>query len=396
MSGQTRLVRPGRVRSAVLAAGLLCFSGGAIAAAGMITATVTPLETTVTYSTVGPNEQTFYVGYTVTFTNVTPNTINHVSFRGTASVTDPEETADYDSAEGWTCSVQPPTEPGNAVTVSCPLGSFAGGQSKGPFAVFFRSPVKDFGTPTPVDYVRFDGLIVQQEGFNGPPNTWSNSIYTVPRVNVLLGTTTPDNVKTAVPKSGATIFTGDGSDPSVGDPITTKVIIPPLPSFTTAKLFEQKQAVCLGFNNFVDCYSSEITIPGLFDPYLTIVLRQHASTFKPSDTMPNIENVVVRYDYFDSFNQPQNYLVGPCSSPTVPLAGGLPCIAGKTSTVTASNTSPVCTLTWVVRDHGNSKDTNHKEKHGEWVEVCTPVNLNLSGYFEWVIISRKNGGFNLF
>jgi hypothetical protein len=395
MSGQTRLVRPGRVRSAVLAAGLLCFSGGAIAAAGMITATVTPLETTVTYSTVGPNEQTFYVGYTVTFFNKSPNTINHVSFRGTTRVTDPGETAEYDSAEDWTCSeVQ---RSGNAITVSCPLGSFAGGQTKGPFAVFFRSPVRATAPQVTVDYVDFDGLIVQQEGFNGPPNTWSNSIYVVPRESVLLGTNTPENVKTAVPKSGATIFTGDGSDPSVGDPITTKVIIPPLLKFTTAKLFEQKQAVCLGFNNFVDCYTSEITLPGEFTPYLTIVLRQHASTFKSSDTMPNIENVVVRYDYVDSFNQPQTHLVGRCSNETTPDPTGLPCLVWPPkSTVTASNTSPFCTRTWVVRDHGNSKDTNHKDKHGEWVEVCTPVNLNLSGYFEWVIISRKNGGFNLF
>lgn len=386
--------------SAVFMAALLGVASGAMAAAGVIVPTVTPLATTVTYSTDGSGGkavQTYYVGYTVSFTNPGKNTINDVSFRGTIKVDNGAEIAAFSSAEGWTCSVQPPTTADNSVTVSCPLGTFSKGQSKGPFAIFFVSPVAAVPTPAAgTDKVHFSGLIVQQEGFNGP-NSWNNSLYTWAAADVTLGTTTPNNVTTAVPKAGGTVLTNDGLNPSTIAPITTKVTIPPIPSYTTANLL-QSPATCLGFNNFAQCFASALTIPGTFD-YLTIVLRQDASTFKPTYTIPSIGNVFVRYtDDNGIVTDP----VQPCPSPTTPLPGGIPCIAGTNSTVTSSNTSPVCTDKWVkvCRDHDsyyygpNYHDDD--DCHYEKVTVCTPVYLNLSGYFEWVIINTKNGKYELF
>jgi len=390
---------------------LLVASGGALAGAGTITTTVTPLSTTVTYSTETFDHQpvqTFYVGYTVSFTNTSKNTINNVSFRGTTTVVrgtqvPPElvtaEIAPFISAEGWTCSVQPPMagDPINAVTISCPLGSFTKGQTKDGFTVFFKSPVSmPVSNPLtePTHRVHFAGLAVTAEGYNGP-NSWNNSLDAWTALpDVTLGTTTPNNVTTVVPGSttSKTFFTGDGSDPSVADPITTKVTIPPLPRYTTANLFEQQQTSCANPNNFVTCYQSALTIPGHFSPYLTIVLRQDASTFKPTYTIPSINSVVVTYEYVDALNQPQTYTVGPCASPTTPLGNDLPCIASKRSTVTASNTSQVCTRVWIPIDHGKGDDANHNDSNGYWSTVCTPlVYLNLSGFFEWVIINTKNG-----
>ncbi len=373
-----------------------------MAAAGQVVPTVTPLATTVTYSTDGTGGkvvQTYYVGYTVSFTNPGKNTINDVSFRGTISVDSPTEIAAFSSAEGWTCSVQPPTTTGNAVTVSCPLGTFTKGQVKGPFAIFFKSPVAAVPTPgAGTDKVHFSGLIVQQEGFNGP-NSWNNSLYTWAAADVTLGTTTPNNVTTAVPKAGGTVVTNDGLNPSTIAPITTKVTIPPISSFTTANLLQAPVTPC-GSNIFSQCQSSTLTIPGTFD-YLTIVLRQDASTFAPTYTIPSIGNVFVRYTD-DAGNV--TFPVQPCSNPTTPLPGGIPCIASTNSTVTSSNTSPVCTDKWVkvCRDDDryrySSSSSYHDDDdcHYEKVTVCTPVYLNLSGYFEWVIINTKNGRFDMY
>jgi hypothetical protein len=397
-----RGIKMGIAGSAVFTAALLGVSSGAMAAAGQVVPTVTPLATTVTYSTDGTGGkvvQTYYVGYTVSFTNPGKNTINDVSFRGTISVDSPTEIAAFSSAEGWTCSVQPPTTTGNAVTVSCPLGTFTKGQAKGPFAIFFKSPVAAVPTPgAGTDKVHFSGLIVQQEGFNGP-NSWNNSLYSWSAADVTLGTTTPNNVTTAVPKAGGTVVTNDGLNPSTIAPITTKVTIPPISSYTTANLLQAPVTPC-GSNIFSQCQSSTLTIPGTFD-YLTIVLRQDASTFAPTYTIPSIGNVFVQYTD-DAGNV--TFPVQPCSNPTTPLPGGIPCIASTNSTVTSSNTSPVCTDKWVkvCRDDDryrySSSSSYHDDDdcHYEKVTVCTPVYLNLSGYFEWVIINTKNGKFDLF
>ena len=398
-----RGIKGGLAGGAVFVTALLGVSSGAMAAAGVIVPTVTPLATTVTYSTDGTGGkavQTYYVGYTVSFANPGKNTINDVSFRATIKADDPQEVVAFSSTEGaWTCSVQPPTTADNSVTVSCPLGTFAKGQTKGPFAIFFVSPVQDTASPLPAgtDKVHFDGLVVQQEGFNGP-NSWNNSLYTWATADVTLGTTTPNNVTTAVLKTGGTVVTNDGLVPSTTAPITTKVAIPPIPSFTTANLLQAPLTPCIS-NTFSQCQSSTLTIPGTFD-YLTIVLRQDASTFAPPYAIPSIGNVFVRYpDDAGNVTSP----VQPCPSPTTPLPGGIPCIAGTTSTVTSSNTSPVCTYKWVkvCRDHdsyrysSSSSYDDDDDCRYEKVTVCTPVYLNLSGYFEWVIINTKNGKYTL-
>jgi len=332
-----------------------------MAAAGQIETTVTPLSANVTYSTTtGRAPATFYVGYTVTLKNISGNTINNVYFEGATTVTDGQEVAAFNSADGMTCSVETPTTPGNSVTVLCPLGQFKAGDVKGPFAVFFTSPVKDTVSPTAdgSDFVSFSGNAVTAEGYNGggSPNN-SRDPWTA--LDVVLGTSSPVKIKSAIPKSGGTFFTGDDAVTLPTDKIATKVTVPPLTTYTTAVIEETTlQADCATSPNFLSCFSSELTIPGSFAPYLTIIIRQDASNIRKG---VSINSVIISYQYKDAFGNPQTYSpVGPCASPTTPLAGGLPCIADRQ--VYRKNYKP---------------DTD------------------LSGDFEWTIINTKNGRFDI-
>jgi hypothetical protein len=238
------------------------------------------------------------------------------------------------------------------------------------------------------DYVNFEGLVVQQEGFNGP-NSWNNSIDAWKAPAVQLGTSTPFNVTSFVPKSGGTFFTGNGLPPTSDDPTNTRVTVPPLPNFTTANLFETQLGGCTG-TIFAACFSSQLTIPTattqVFDPYLKIILQQDASTLRPiygaNTPVPNINLVVIRYT---SDSGSVYYLTKDSLCPGAPsnpsLVGwpvGQPCLAeAPISTVTSSHTPDVC-----------SAGTTG-------VMVCTPQRQTLSGYFKWVILNTKNGSYTV-
>jgi hypothetical protein len=301
-------------------------ASGAMAAAGEVTTTVTPLSTNVTYSSPAGNNVpalTTFVGYSVTMVNGGRNTINHVTFEGTIAVTDPQEMATFSSAEGASCAVVPPapTAPANAVTIRCPFGKFKSGTSVS-FVLFFNSPVADTISPTPAgsDLVTFSGRAITAEGFNGG-KSWNNSIDPWTAGAVTLGTANPTLIRTAVPRSGGSFFTGKGGIALSTDPIATTVALPTLATaFTTATIQEGPAAG--NCNVFVTCFGTGLTIPGTFTPFLTAVVRIDRANIKP---YTKIGSVTILYIADDA----TVHVVGACANATTPRADGIPCVASS-------------------------------------------------------------------
>ena len=336
----------------------------AFAGAGSITTTVTPLQTKVTYST---SAQMIYVGYRVAIGNTDGNTINHIRFTASASVTDPAELATFDSAEGATCV----TTNAAKTAIECWIGQLPAGVSYPTFAVFFKAPAKILigVADTGLDYVNLSGDMVYAEGPSGgnpAPNSvvpWATPLLPV---QVQLGTASDTDVRSGVPKAGGTFFTGIAGVSSGGDRFTTRVTVPEVAAFSTAQIIESEFASIASIpsiicTNFTKCWQSDITIEGnnatnSYLPYLTIVLRQDALNIKSG---VKIGSVIVWY-LASATSGP--YQVGDCATGPQPILGGLPCIAKRTY-------------------YKNSS-----------VSGWTP---ELDGDFEWQIISLKNGRFTL-
>jgi len=330
---------------------------GAFAAAGSLTTEVTPLTDAVTYSNAATGLQT-YVGYRVAIANGGGNTINNILFTGTAAVTDTDEKAVFFSAEGASCT----TTNAAQTAIQCSIGRLTAGQSFPAFVVFFKAPQKDTVSPLPngdpaqcntTDCVNFAGTTLYAEQSGGVPNSKpQNSTLPWSAAGVPLGTFNPTLVKSALPKSGGKLFTGNGGVSTGQDPFTTSVVVPPAQQFTTAVISEAPDGG-VNCSNFLTCYRSSITIPGTFSPYLAIVLREDASNINSGT---KIESVLITY--IDAANVSHD--VGLCASPTTPLTNGIPCIASRV--YYKSNKVP------------------------GW----TP---NLDGDFEWTLINISNGGY---
>lgn len=340
---------------------------GAWAGAGTLTVTVEPLAPNVTYSTpataapLRPALDTF-VGYRVSIANTGGNTINNISFTGAASVTDPQEVATVSSIDGTSAC----TFTAGGSSISCSIGQLKAGQPFAPFVVFFKAPAKDANAPitadgvagscATTDCVRFSGATLYAEttgGTNSPPD---NSVQEFGPVDVTLGTNNPTQVKSAVQKSGGKLFTGSGGITLAGDKFATTVTVPAGASYTTAEILEEPDAVgCSG--NFSECFRTKLTIPGTFSPYLTIVIRQDASTILKGT---QIGSVLIRY--FDDAGVDKGF-VGDCASGPVPRNDGVPCVAQRTY-------------------YKSSKTPG-------W----TP---DLDGDFEWILLNIHNGSYKIF
>ena len=323
------------------------------AGAGTFTTTVTPLTTNVTYSAPaagGAPPLNTIVGYTVSVASDPSNTnnTNHIVFIGTTTVTDATEAAEFNSADGATCSTiaNPAGSPANARTISCDIGTLRAGQAYPTFAVFFKAPVADPAGPPATDNVHFSGATNIAEGSPTP----FNSTFPWAAGDVLLGTANPVLVKSAVPKAGGTLFTGVGGVPTGANQFATTVGIPAAPTYTTATI-AISPAGDPNCSNFVTCYQSNLAIPGTFSPYLTIVLRQDASTIKSGTKITSVVLVYIAADNTQT-------IIGLCASPTTPRTDGIPCIANQ---------------------------TYYKNKS---VPGWT---ADLNGDFEWTLINLKNG-----
>ena len=341
----------------VVAAATLGTATSVFAGAGTFTTTVVPLSTTVTYSSPaagGAPALNTIVGYTVAVASDASNTnnTNHIVFIGTTIVDEPTEVAAFSSADGATCSpiASPAGSPANARTISCDIGTLRAGQAYPTFAVFFSAPVKAVSPPNP-DNVHFSGSTNIAEGSPTPFN--SNFPWTA--ANVLLGTANPVLVKSAVPKTGGTLFTGIGGVTGGGNPFATTVVMQAIAHYTTAEISISPSGD-VNCTNFTTCYQSVITIPDTtFSPYLQIVLRQDGSTFKSGT---KIESVVLKYTADDN----TTHDIGPCADQTTPRTDGIPCLA---------------------------KRTYYKNKS---VPGWT---ADLNGDFEWILLNIKNGGYTV-
>lgn len=304
----------------------------AFAGAGLVTTTVTPLQTNVSYSVAAtgsaPALQT-YIGYLVTVANAAgnTNTINNLRFTGTAAATDPAETVSYVSTEGWPCVAG-----SGGQSVECAIGQLRAGQSVS-FAIFFKAPQKVVNTVADgvdEDKVSFSGVTYYAEGLGGLDNSVpqnSTSPFTAPWVT--LGTNSPTLVKSAVQKAGGQLYTGSGAAATATDTWTTTVSVPATAAYTTAEIAESSVPLPLA-PNLLDQSSTDLTIPGSFAK-LVILLRRDASTIVKGAKIasarllysnPTTPAAGVTYPYEVLACTDTTY--GPLPQP------GIPCIARRT------------------------------------------------------------------
>lgn len=335
---------------------------GVNAAAGITATNVDVLSPTVTYSRPADPPRiealTTYVAYSVTVSNSSGNTINNVVLEGTAEVADPSEVLAFSSADGASCTASPP---GRSVTITCTLGQIRNNASA-PFTVFFVAPQK--GGATVPDYVGFYGKVITAEGAdkgnspndsvdfwplatnNPAPRTCAgpsleNPAVLQPCIGVDLGTPQLASVKSAVPKAGGTVFTGDGAVATLVDPWTTTVVIPAAGTFTTADVFEEISTVPFA-PNLLNKSSSRLTIPGTF-AQLVITLRRDVSTLAKG---AKINSAEIRYSdpTTPAAGVVYPYTLLPCSDTTygtLPKVG-IPCLFKRTAYT--KRTAP--TLDW--------------------------------------------------
>lgn len=347
-----------RLGAAFSLSAALFVPASALAGAGSLTTVVAPLSPAVTYSSPAAGNTpalNTYVGYLVSVANGGGNTINNIRFTGTASATDTDEMVAFSSAEGISCTA-------SGGTIECAIGQLKAGEARPAFAVFFRAPVKDSATPLPngnpaacatTDCVSFSGISYYAEGTGGPTSPPQNSTTLWAAAPVTLGTFNPTLVKSALPRGGGSLFTGSGGVSLGSDPFATSVNVPPGASFTTAEINESPDGI--GCTNFSACFRSDISIPGSFSPYLTIVLRQDASTILKGT---KIESVLIEYT-----GSAGTTLLGLCASPTTPRSDGIPCIAKRVYYKSRS------TPGWTA---------------------------DLDGDFEWTLINLGNGSYKVF
>jgi hypothetical protein len=361
-----------RAGIAILAgAGMLAAATPVFAGAGIVTTTVTALAPNVSYSTGGTKPLVTYIGYLVTVGSdpSNTNTINNVAFTGTASagsvsMTDPDEKPTFFSADGATCT----TTNADQTAISCAIGQLRAGQTYPTFAVFFKAPAKvvnGVADGAGTDFAKFSGITWYAEGTGGVPNSPpQNSTVLWSAADVLLGTPSPVNVKSSVPKSGGSFFTGSGVT-TTADPFATSVTVPTAPTYTAEASIDEAtfttglsggvSPIVLTCANFTPCYQSAVTVPGTFT-YLTVILRQDASTINSG---VKIGSVNIWYDGSDALDDSYHGYLPLCQSPTQPYSDR-PCIA-------------------------SSKYYKNKSVPG-WT-------TDLDGDFEWTIITNKNGGF---
>jgi hypothetical protein len=356
---------------AALAAPVAALANGAA-----LSTEVTPLSSTVTYSTAGSADAPAlhsYVGYTVRVTNVGGAAAGDVHFKAMARATDSDEAVIFDSAEGAACT---PIADGSMA--DCALGALGPGQIAPAFFVFFRVPVKDALTPLPdgdasmcakTDCVSASGIAYTGDG-SAPVSAWSTAEVTLSKPN-------PAVVQTVVPKAGGTLFTGTGVSLDT-DLFTTLVTVPASAQFATAAISESPDATgCT--NNFSTCFRSDVTIPGSFSPYLTIVLRQDASTILKGT---KIDSVLIEYT-----GAAGSVILGQCANATTPRSDGIPCIAKRVHYVGQKGHKGK----GGPKDHKSAR--GRKDHSGGQTPGWTP---DLDGDFEWTLINLGNGSYKVF
>ena len=307
------------------------FASSALAGAGSLNATMTPLGTNVTYSIASPVMDT-YVGYAITFGNTGGNTINNISFTVTARATDAAESVVLFNESQYLPSACAKTAPS---VFTCNVGQLKAGEAFPSFQVFYKAPVKVTNGTFDTDHTDFVDLhmhVLYAEQLGGPTSPPQNSIGdfdTAPGGSVELGTSNPDRVKSGVPKSGASLYTGDGGIPNSGNKSTMLAKVPTLSgtqTSTTADLqitrVTDADAECAAPGHFTECPTYSVTIPGTF-AFLTTTYRIDASSLKMTPGKI-LNSVVIKYS--DPVASIPETIVGACPALNTPRGDGIPCI----------------------------------------------------------------------
>jgi hypothetical protein len=287
------------------------------AAAGVISTTVAPVIDGVTYSQSAPLLNT-YLAYTVTVANGGLNTINKVRFTGEASSLGGAASPAYASVDGLPASACKIVAP----IVECQLGTLRAGD-KSSFVLFFAAPLAPAGNAAGV--AKFSGRTFYAEGENDAPGSVPNSTDLWTSGDVGLGTNNPSLVRSVVRKSGGTIFTNAGGVGTAANPLATTVTVPAGEVYTTAQIAigAQTQLSC---NNFKTCDRAEVTVPGTFFPYMTVLLRQAKDNLAPG---AKVESVLVWYQGTDFTGY-----IGACPALNTPIydaatGTSIPCINAR-------------------------------------------------------------------
>lgn len=234
--------------------------------------TVTPAPAQVTFSAANLASK---AAYQVSILNRGPNPFKDVTFKVTSAVQGAVASAPFFEATGQACAATDAPK----LNVLCSVGIVDPGTTKS-FVVVFDAPIAGTG-------IRVDWLSNFQEvatGYNGA------STQTQLTGSALTGLTAPDPnaVRSYVPSTGATLFTGVNGIPTSSDKWTTTVTVP---SAAIAQVIEDTDANSCSADYNV-CVRSTLTIPGTF-AHLTIKLRRDVSTLNPC---ANINNAVLRYE----------------------------------------------------------------------------------------------------
>ena len=359
----------------VVLAGTVFGVSSAFAAAGVTRTDVVPISDPVTYSILagqpgGP--QTFYIGYEIRTQNTSANTINHIVVEGTINVSDSLKSAILRPAltVGATCDFAPyPTNAqpigegpiAGALSMRCTVGQIKAGAPPKSFAIFFEAPAKNANTAA--DFVHFRGRTITAEGADSgnsqndsvdfwpladnknfsvnppvlvPAETCSGSWFDQPTehrcMEVGLGTANPDRVKSAVPKTGGTFYTGEGVARAYpgGDSWVTQVKIPAGPTYTSA---EVNETVVAGgaVSNLLTTNTTILDIPGTFSRLEISLIRDASTIIKGAKV-----NTAKIYYSDPTFPNPKiamyPYEVLPCTDTTwgtLPQPG-IPCVKSRT------------------------------------------------------------------
>jgi hypothetical protein len=410
-----------RIGAVAAALGLAAVLGTAAVPAfasqgGSLQVTVTPIDEKATYTQVaaaGIPARPSFLGYTVSIRNIGRSTVTQIRFAGTTSVTDAQERATLNSIVGVSgCVVS-----AGGTSIDCPIGKLKSGEAFPTFQVLFNTPVKDATTPTPdgnlnncaaTDCVSFSGRVfvagnkaADGRSAGGNPNSPpSNFSQAWTAAAIALGTPTNTNVRSLVLANGGVLFTGTTGVPIVttgsdNNPFTTAIGVPPIGNTRTAaiEITDETSPAIVTFSSFdgpppcsvnlTQCFLADVTVPGSFSPFLTIVLRQDKKTIKKvygeyegegegGGYRVPIENIVIKYtgggtptnptyvDYpislcqgFPASSVPNGPSTHPATTP------GLPCIAKRR---VVPHTDPI---------------------------------VNLRGDYEWTIYNVVNGGYRV-
>lgn len=374
-----------------------------IANAPLQTAPIAPilaLQDNVTYFTPAagrfPANDT-QVGFQVgsgayTAKQVSGNTLNRVTVTFEAWVTDPAQTITFRQPEVYLAGLPPACTwdnlPASRKTITCFYRQTRQGDIVLPsFAVFFNAPAKVVnGTADEegTDFINTSLRITYAEGSNGSNSQPQNSNLLIPqdRNRVTLGTNNPVNIKSAVAKNGANLFTGDAGIPrnENNKRLTQLLRIPGLTDpgnpapYTVATIDITENPTCAE-GNFKTCPIYETTIvnpvSGLKtvfpdpDNPLILVYRIDGSNLGTGRSLRQIESGATLYYSFTATDIERQ--VGACINGQ-PNGDGTPCLLVPAQCFNNLNATR------------NAFDGALLGRQADLVGDC-----------EWVTISRGNG-----